>query len=304
MKLKFMFFFLLTFVITQAQAQTNIHVQVNVLDKQTDKPIPNVQVNINFKDGMRSVVTDNKGIADFAGENILPAELIQQSDVITVTAFQDGYSVSTSDFPKELLTPSEVPRLYTVWINKLFAVVDIIVQDSETNKPVSGALVEIQIINSDNQIVRQFNEMTRENGTVRYSSEKLKSDESCYFKVTKDGYSKNSGTLPYLIISPYNQTKSVKFEVELTAVPRSEGSIFIGTWSCKAGIQIIVNADHTGSWVDPRPGQPGTWLGTWQSNGSSLYLTPNDQTKYGGTVPFSLASTGKMYDPWNDEYSK
>lgn len=90
-----------------------------------------------------------------------------------------------------------------------------------------------------------------------------------------------------------------------TATPASNpNNVFVGTWSCKAGIQIVVNANHTGSWVDPRPNTPGTWIGKWESTASQLYLTPDDQAAYGGMVVFTLEADGTMHDAWGDIYSK
>lgn len=90
-----------------------------------------------------------------------------------------------------------------------------------------------------------------------------------------------------------------------TPTPASDpNNVFVGTWSCKAGISIVVNADHTGSWVDPRPNTPGTWIGKWDSSTSQLFLTPDDQATYGGTVTFTLEADGTMHDIWGDIYSK
>lgn len=83
-----------------------------------------------------------------------------------------------------------------------------------------------------------------------------------------------------------------------------EKSVFVGKWGSTIGVTIVVNADHTGSWVDSRQGQPGTWIGKWEANETRLYLTPDNSSRYGGMVTFTLRADGKMTDPWSNAYFK
>ena len=47
---------------------------------------------------------------------------------------------------------------------------------------------------------------------------------------------------------------------------------FVGSWVCTCNITIVLNEDHTGSWVDRRGGPPGslyesgTFTGTWSAS--------------------------------------
>ncbi len=79
---------------------------------------------------------------------------------------------------------------------------------------------------------------------------------------------------------------------------------FVGTWSTKIGVKVIVREDNTCRWDDSRPNMPGSWEGKWSSTVNSLTLTANKGNKYGNSLTLTLQPNGTMTDPWSNVYSK
>lgn len=106
---------------------TTVPIEIQVLDKNTDKPVPLALVTINLRtpvnvNGQTKTIwgsehTNTEGIADFTAktEKPIPVELVNSNEFyVTVTG--DKYQDALVDLSKELLIPSQDPRLFTVWL--------------------------------------------------------------------------------------------------------------------------------------------------------------------------------------------
>lgn len=82
----------------------------------------------------------------------------------------------------------------------------------------------------------------------------------------------------------------------------------VGSYVSPIGATVVLRADRTGTWVETRPGQPGTWQGTWEGSWDGgngwVRLTPNDSARFGGSVSFTVRPGGRLIDPWNNTYTK
>jgi hypothetical protein len=86
---------------------------------------------------------------------------------------------------------------------------------------------------------------------------------------------------------------------------------FVGSWASKIGVTVVLNADHTGNWVDSRPPGPmqggGSFSGTWNAPDAQAVTLELPTEKYGsrgGSITFNLQPSGSLRDPWGNEYSK
>jgi hypothetical protein len=109
---------------------TTVPVQVLVLDKKTDDPIEGAYVSINLRSPMKvngttktmwgADYTNARGIADFTAktERAISTEVVANSALYADVHKENYADVKYFDIPADLLTPSEEPRMITIWMEK------------------------------------------------------------------------------------------------------------------------------------------------------------------------------------------